>query len=77
MSDMAELVSTDDPTVVSAVEALLGGAAIPHVVVDQNASVQLPGVLPRRILVAEDHLAAAQQLLRDAGLGDELRSHES
>ncbi len=30
------------------------------------------GVLPRRVLVAEDDLAAAQRILRQAGLAGEL-----
>ena len=31
------------------------------------------GILPRRVLVAEEDLAAARRLLREAGLGHELR----
>jgi hypothetical protein len=31
------------------------------------------GILPRRILVRESHIAAARRLLTDAGLGHELR----
>jgi hypothetical protein len=31
------------------------------------------GILPRRILVDEDHVAAARELLQEAGLGHELR----
>jgi hypothetical protein len=31
------------------------------------------GVLPRRILVAEDDVTAARRLLTEAGLGHELR----
>jgi hypothetical protein len=60
---------------VSAVEALLDGAEIPHMVLDQNMSVLEGslGVLPRRLLVPEDRLRVARQLLQDAGLGHELR----
>ena len=31
------------------------------------------GILPRRVLVAEEDVAPARRLLRDAGLGHELR----
>jgi hypothetical protein len=31
------------------------------------------GILPRRILVPDEHLAHARRLLQDAGLGHELR----
>ena len=60
---MRELVRTNDPVLVSAIEALLKGAEIPHVVLDQNMSVLEGslGILPRRILVDEDHVAAARR----------------
>ena len=72
---MRELVRTNDPVLVTAIEALLKGAEIPHVVLDQNMSVLEGslGILPRRILVDEDHVAAARELLQEAGLGHELR----
>ena len=72
---MRELIRTNNPVLVSAVGALLDGAGIPHTVLDQHMSVLEGslGVLPRRILVAEDYLAAARRLLTDAGLGHELR----
>jgi len=72
---MKELVRTNDMVLVSAVGALLNGAKSPHVVLDQNMSVLEGslGVLPRRILVAEDYLAAARRLLTEAGLANELR----
>jgi Putative prokaryotic signal transducing protein len=72
---LRELVRTNDAVLVSAIEALLNGADIPHLVLDRNMSVLEGsiGILPRRILVDEDHIAAARQLLQDAGLGHELR----
>jgi len=72
---MRELVRTNDPVLVSAIQALLDGARIPHVVLDQNMSVLEGslGILPRRLLVPEDRLAVARRLLEDAGLGHELR----
>jgi hypothetical protein len=72
---MRELVRTNDPVLVSAVGALLDGAKIPHMVLDQNMSVLEGsiGILPRRVLVADDQIAAARRLLADAGLAHELR----
>ena len=72
---MRELVRTNDSILVSAVEALLKGAGIPHLVADQNMSVLEGslGVLPRRVLVADEYQRAARLLLQDAGLGHELR----
>jgi hypothetical protein len=31
------------------------------------------GILPRRVVVPDDHIPAARRLLQDAGLGHELR----
>jgi len=76
---MRELVRTNDAVLVSAVGALLDGAGIAHVVLDQNMSVLEGsiGILPRRILVAEEQARAARQLLVDAGLAHELRAEEA
>ena len=72
---MREIVRTNDAVLVSAITALLDGAGIEHVVFDQNMSVLEGslGVLPRRVLVADDEVASARQLLVEAGLGHELR----
>ncbi len=72
---MRELVRTNDAVLISAIEALLKGADINHMVVDQNMSVLEGsiGIFPRRILVGEDELAAARRLLTDAGFEKELR----
>ena len=72
---MREIMRTNDAVLVSAVEALFKGAAIPHLVLDQNMSVLEGsiGILPRRVLVPEDQENAARRLLREAGLGYELR----
>jgi hypothetical protein len=77
-SFMKELVRTNDMVLVSAVGALLDGAKIKHLVFDQNMSVLEGslGILPRRVLVAEDDVAAARRLLTDAGLAHELRPQE-
>ncbi len=72
---MKEILRTNDPVLVSAVEALLDGAAIPHLILDQNMSVLEGslGILPRRVLVAGAYWKSARHLLQDAGLGGELR----
>jgi hypothetical protein len=70
-----ELVRTNDAVLISAIEALLKGANIGHMVVDQNMSVLEGsiGIFPRRILVGEDQLGAARRLLEDAGFAHEIR----
>jgi hypothetical protein len=75
---LRELVRTNDMVLVSAVGALLDGAHIHHLVLDQNMSIieGSLGVLPRRILVHEDDNLQARQLLRDAGLAHELRADD-
>jgi hypothetical protein len=72
---MREIVRTNDAVLVSAIGALLDGARIHHMVLDQNMSVLEGslGVLPRRILVSDEHERSARRLLQDAGLGHELR----
>ena len=71
---MRELVRTNDIVLVSAVGALLDGANIHHLVLDQNMSIieGSLGVLPRRIMVPDDEIDAARKLLRDAGIGKEI-----
>jgi len=75
---LRELVRTNDIVLVSAVGALLDGANIHHLVLDQNMSIieGSLGVLPRRILVHEDDNRAARQVLSDAGLSHELRADD-
>jgi Putative prokaryotic signal transducing protein len=70
-----ELVRTNDAVLVSAIGALLESAGIPHRVFDQNMSVLEGslGMLPRRIVVDDEHVTRARRLLTEAGLGHELR----
>jgi tRNA1(Val) A37 N6-methylase TrmN6 len=70
-----ELVRTNNAVLITAIEALLKGAEIPHVVLDQHMSVLEGslGILPRRILVGDEHQHSARRLLQDAGLAHELR----
>lgn len=72
---MAELVRTNDPGILAAVEGLLGGADIPYQVTDRNMSV-LEGSISAiqiRVLVPDDREAQARELLADAELGNWLR----
>ncbi|MET0276691.1 MAG: DUF2007 domain-containing protein [Pseudorhodoplanes sp.] len=73
---MREIVRTNDPVLINAIEALLDGAHIAFLVLDQNMSVLEGsiGMLPRRILVADDEETDARELLTEAGLGHELRA---
>jgi hypothetical protein len=66
---------TNDVVLVSAVGALLDGANIHHLVLDQNMSVieGSLGIIPRRILVHEDDDLQARRVLTEAGLAHELR----
>ena len=69
-----ELVRTNDEVLLSAIKALLQSANIAHLVLDENMSVLEGslGILPRRILVAEEQVQSARRLLKDAGLAHEL-----
>jgi tRNA1(Val) A37 N6-methylase TrmN6 len=70
-----ELVRTNNAVLITAIEALLKSADIPHMVLDQHMSVLEGslGMLPRRIVVGQEYGEAARQLLEDAGLAHELR----
>ena len=65
-----ELMRTNDVALVSAVEALLTEAGIPHQILDRNMSVIQGsiGAIEQRILVANDYEPAARELLAEAGL---------
>jgi hypothetical protein len=70
-----EIVRTNDPVLITAIEALLAGAGIKYLVLDQNMSVLEGsiGMLPRRVMVGEDSEQSARRVLQEAGLGHELR----
>jgi len=74
-TQVKEIMRTNDAVLVSAVGALLESAGIGHMVLDQNMSVLEGslGILLRRVLVEDDQVKSARQLLVDAGLGRELR----
>jgi len=72
---MSELVRTNDPGVISVIEGLLSGAAIPYQVTDRNMSV-LEGSITAiqvRILVPNERVQEARELLVDAELGNWLK----
>jgi hypothetical protein len=75
---MREIVRTNDAVLITAIEALLKGANIAHMVLDQNMSVLdgSIGMLPRRIVVDREQVGRARRLLTEAGLGHELRPDE-
>jgi tRNA1(Val) A37 N6-methylase TrmN6 len=75
---LREIVRTNDTVLVSAIQALLDAAEIPHLLLDHNMSVLEGsiGILPRRILVHDEHQESARKLLEDAGLAHELRPAE-
>jgi Putative prokaryotic signal transducing protein len=75
---LKEIVRTNDAVLVSAIGALLDGAKIAHMVLDQNMSVLEGslGILPRRVLVADEDVTPARRLLTQAGLAHELRSDD-
>lgn len=72
---MAELVRTNDPGLISAIEALLGGADIPYQVTDRNMSILEGsiGAIQMRVLVPDEDEADARELLTEAELGNWLR----
>ncbi len=67
---MRELLRTNDPVLISLVEAVLGGEEIPVLVADQHMSVLegSVGVLPRRLLVADEDLFRARVVVTGAGV---------
>ena len=70
-----ELIRTNDVVVLSLAQSLLKDAGIGHLLTDENMSVLEGsiGMLPKRLLVDSDEVARARRLMKDAGLGDELR----
>lgn len=68
---MHQLMQTNDPVLISFVEALLRQNNIEPIVLDKNMSVLEGsiGVLQRRVMVTGDDLAAARKALIEADLG--------
>lgn len=72
---MIELVRTNDPVVLSFIEALLRDAGIVHFIADQNMSIMEGslGILAKRVMVDGDRIDEARALLADAGVADEIK----
>jgi hypothetical protein len=72
---MIELIRTNDVVTLSLAQSLMKDAGIHCLVADQSMSVLEGslGLLQRRFLVEEDRADEARGILRDAGLGEELR----
>jgi Putative prokaryotic signal transducing protein len=72
---MIELIRTNDPVLISFVEALMRDAGIVYFVADQNMSVLdgSIGVLPRRIMIHDQDAERARRILADAGIAKEIR----
>ncbi|MFD0988412.1 putative signal transducing protein [Methyloligella solikamskensis] len=72
---MKELIRTNDAVLISFVTSLLSEANVDFMVADTNMSVMEGslGVLPRRVLVAEDEMEKARRILEEAGVGDAIK----
>ena len=72
---MLELIRTNDPVLLSFAQSLMRDAGIHCLIADEGMSILEGslGMLPRRLLVEEDRAEEAREILKDAGLGDELR----
>jgi hypothetical protein len=68
---MKELLRTNDPVFLSWIEAALAGAGIETVVFDQYTSAVEGsiGALPRRLMVHDEDLEAARQILAASNAG--------
>ncbi len=66
---MKEILRTNDLVRLSWLSALLKDAGIESVVLDGNMSVieGSVGILPRRLMVADDRVAEARAILADSG----------
>ncbi len=69
---MKELLRSNDPVLLSYIEALLKDAGVGHMVADANMSIVEGsiGILPRRVLVDQDQWSRARRILSEAGLDD-------
>lgn len=67
---MKELLRTNDPTIIAFSKALLAGEDIACFELDVHISILEGsiGILPRRLMVADQHLFMAKSILRDNGV---------
>lgn len=75
---MKELLRTNDAVIISFVQSLLKDAGIECLVADENMSVLdgSIGILPRRVLVMDEDLEEARQILGDADIAREISEDE-
>ncbi|MEZ5895876.1 MAG: DUF2007 domain-containing protein [Parvularculaceae bacterium] len=75
---MKELVRTNNPALLTYVEALLKEAGMAYYIADRNISIMdgSIGAFPRRVLVNAEDEIAARRLLEDANLGAELKTRK-
>jgi hypothetical protein len=71
---MKELLRTNDPVLISFIEALLRDSGCNFFIADENMSVieGSLGVLPRRVMVSDEDSERARTVLFDAGILDEI-----
>ncbi|PWR24344.1 DUF2007 domain-containing protein [Zavarzinia aquatilis] len=76
---MQELIRTNDLVLISFVDSVLKAEGIGLLVLDSHSSVidGSIGMVPRRLMVADDDLPQARRLLTEAGLGHELREKDA
>jgi Putative prokaryotic signal transducing protein len=76
---MHELIRTNDPVLISFAESLLRDAGLRCFVADAHMSVLegSAGFIQRRVLVDAEDKEEAILLMRDAGLGHELRQPDT
>ena len=67
---MKELIRSNDAVLLSYIDALLKEAAIPHEIADMHMSIMdgSIGVLPRRMLVSDEHFDAAREIMEAANI---------
>ncbi|CAN7473312.1 DUF2007 domain-containing protein [Rhizobium sp. LjRoot254] len=72
---MIEIMRSNDPVALSFAQSLMKDAGIYAMIADQGMSVLEGslGILQRRLLVDSDREDEARRIIRDAGLGAELK----
>ena len=68
--NMKELIRTNDAVLLSYIDALLNEADIPHEIADAHMSIMEGSIdmLQKRMLVLDEYLYAARNILRDADI---------
>ena len=64
---MKVVLKTNDPVLLNYAQSLLNSAGIESIVFDTHASIMdgSLGILPRRLMVADEDFAPAERLIRD------------